>query len=100
MKGIGLICIGMLLMVGCNHQPLEVLVLEPECLEWTICTSPQQTMYNVSEGDCMAGLSPGQAQKFFDILVKHNIKIEYLECSKKIMNIDELTIRQVELPGG
>lgn len=98
------ISMGVLLLVlgGCKKslEAIEPLAqLEPECLEWTICTETKSTMYNVSEGDCIKGLDTGQAQKFFDILIKNDIKMA-MECSKHIRDAKgELIIKQIDIGG-
>jgi hypothetical protein len=72
---------GILFLVGCTNTSYKPLVdLEPHCDIWTICTSIQQNIYNVSGSDCMIGLNTGQAQQFMDIMIAHNIQIGYFKC--------------------
>jgi len=93
--------IGLVLLAGCSEtlEPVKPLIeLEPDCVAWTVCASPQQT-YNISVSECVEGLSPGQAQKFLDILVRNNVKMGSFKCTERIKPVrGELVIRQVDMP--
>ena len=88
-----------LFLTGCGEQypqPTRPLVqIEPMCESWTICTAPAKTTYNISGSDCIEGLTPGQAQKLFDIFIAKNVKIGSFHCRNLVNDNRRIQVRQV-----
>lgn len=97
-QAIGLI--GIILVIcglsGCsNYEPPKPFVdIEPNCMTWTICTSPQKNVYNITGADCIKGLQPEQAQKVFDIFITNGIKVGYFSCEAVNVAEHQLQIQQ------
>lgn len=93
--GIALLATGMLFLIGCSqNQPKALVELEPNCNSWVICTAAHNNLVNVTTGDCMVGLDAGQAQKFMDILISHNIPVKTMICQATNQRIGQLEIKQ------